>query len=251
MWLAFATGYLKRYNLLKNAMWQLLIVSIGSILWDIFTGWHRWSVDLVLPLVCLIVEILMELIARIQSHPPKEYMIYYVMASVYSMVLPLILMATGVILYRAFAVICVGLSFLFFIRLLLFRKNEFKEEMYKSFMCNDAKEVCHMINYSEDKDRQYHVQLEEGDVGRYVILTGDPKRCQKIAEHFEDALPVADSREFTTYTGYLEGEKVSVTSTGIGGPSAAIALEELANVGADTFIRVGTSGGMQLEVKKW
>ena len=71
-----------------------------------------------------------------------------------------------------------------------------------------------MINYSEDKDRQYHVQLEEGDVGRYVILTGDPKRCQKIAEHFEDALPVADSREFTTYTGYLEGEKVSVTSTG-------------------------------------
>ena len=106
-----------------------------------------------------------------------------------------------------------------------------------------------MINYSEDKDRQYHVQLEEGDVGRYVILTGDPKRCQKIAEHFEDALPVADSREFTTNTGYLEGEKVSVTSTGIGGPSAAIALEELANVGADTFIRVGTSGGMQLEVK--
>ena len=133
MWLAFATGYLKRYNLLKNAMWQLLIVSIGSILWDIFTGWHRWSVDLVLPLVCLIVEILMELIARIQSHPPKEYMIYYVMASVYSMVLPLILMATGVILYRAFAVICVGLSFLFFIRLLLFRKKEFKEEMYKKF----------------------------------------------------------------------------------------------------------------------
>ena len=133
MWLAFATGYLKRYNLLKNAMWQLLIVSIGSILWDIFTGWHRWSVDLVLPLVCLIVEILMELIARIQSHPPKEYMIYYVMASVYSMVLPLILMATGVILYRAFAVICVGLSFLFFIRLLLFRKKEFKQEMYKKF----------------------------------------------------------------------------------------------------------------------
>ena len=70
---------------------------------------------------------------------------------------------------------------------------------------------------------------------------------KRISE--EDALPVADSREFTTYTGYLEGEKVSVTSTGIGGPSAAIALEELANVGADTFIRVGTSGGMQLEVK--
>ena len=106
-----------------------------------------------------------------------------------------------------------------------------------------------MINYSEDKDRQYHVQLGAGDVGKYVILTGDPKRCQKIAEHFEGAELVADSREFTTYTGYLNGEKVSVTSTGIGGPSAAIALEELVNVGADTFIRVGTSGGMQLDVK--
>ena len=105
-----------------------------------------------------------------------------------------------------------------------------------------------MINYSEDKDRQYHVQLEEGDVGRYVILTGDPNRCQKIAEHFEDALPVADSREFTTYTGYLEGEKVSVTSTGIGGPSAAIALEELANVGADTFIRVKHQLGFKMDV---
>ncbi len=68
-----------------------------------------------------------------QLHPPKEYMIYYVMASVYSMVLPLILMATGVILYRAFAVICVGLSFLFFIHVLRFRKKEFKEEMYKKF----------------------------------------------------------------------------------------------------------------------
>ena len=76
-----------------------------------------------------------------------------------------------------------------------------------------------------------------------MILTGDPKRCQKIAEHFEDALPVADSREFTTYTGYLEGEKVSVTSTGIGGPSAAIALEELANVGA-----IHLSGWEQVEV---
>ncbi len=133
MWLAFATGYLKRYNLLKNAMWQLLIISIGCILWDVFTGWHGWSVDLVLPCVCLVVEIFMELIARIQSHPPKEYMIYYVMASVYSMLLPMILMITGVIQYRAVAVVCVGLSFLFFVRLLLFRRREFKEEMYKKF----------------------------------------------------------------------------------------------------------------------
>ena len=106
-----------------------------------------------------------------------------------------------------------------------------------------------MINYSEDKNRQYHIQVAEGEVGRYVILPGDPKRCEKIAAHFEDPRLIADSREYVTYTGYLDGERVSVTSTGIGGPSAAIAMEELSRVGADTFIRVGTSGGMALEVK--
>lgn len=106
-----------------------------------------------------------------------------------------------------------------------------------------------MINYSEDKDRQYHIQVAQGEVGRYVILPGDPKRCAKIAEHFEEPRLIADSREYVTYTGYLEGEKVSATSTGIGGPSASIAMEELARVGADTFIRVGTSGGMALDVK--
>lgn len=106
-----------------------------------------------------------------------------------------------------------------------------------------------MINYSEDKNRQYHIQVAEGEVGRYVILPGDPKRCEKIAAHFENPRLIADSREYVTYTGYLDGEKVSVTSTGIGGPSAAIAMEELSRVGADTFIRVGTSGGMALEVK--
>ena len=96
---------------------------------------------------------------------------------------------------------------------------------------------------------QYHIGLKQGDVGKYVILPGDPKRCAKIAELFEDAHLVADHREFTTYTGYLDGEKVSVTSTGIGGPSAAIAMEELVRCGADTFVRIGTCGGMQPEVK--
>lgn len=90
---------------------------------------------------------------------------------------------------------------------------------------------------------------QTGDVGRYVILPGDPKRCEKIAKHFEDAKLVADNREFVTYTGYLEGEKVSVTSTGIGGPSASIAMEELVQCGADTFVRVGTCGGIDLDVK--
>lgn len=97
-------------------------------------------------------------------------------------------------------------------------------------------------------DVQYHIDMKKGDVGKYVILPGDPKRCAKIAEHFDNAVLVADHREFVTYTGYIDGEKVSVTSTGIGGPSAAIALEELSNIGADTFIRVGTSGGMDINV---
>ena len=104
------------------------------------------------------------------------------------------------------------------------------------------------MDYSND-GRQYHIGLKKGEVGKYVILPGDPKRCAKIAQYFENPQLMADSREFVTYTGYLDGEKVSVTSTGIGGPSASIAMEELAKIGADTFIRVGTCGGMDIDVK--
>lgn len=104
------------------------------------------------------------------------------------------------------------------------------------------------MHYTDD-GRQYHIGLKEGDVGEFVILPGDPKRCEKIAQFFENSVKVADRREFVTYTGYLGGVKVSVTSTGIGGPSAAIAMEELVKVGAKTFIRVGTCGGMDINVK--
>jgi uridine phosphorylase len=106
-----------------------------------------------------------------------------------------------------------------------------------------------MKNYSEDPSRQYHIQVAPGEVGRYVLLPGDPKRCKKIAAYFDDPELIADNREFVTYTGTLEGVPVSVTSTGIGGPSASIAVEELVRCGADTFLRVGTCGGMQPEVK--
>lgn len=105
-----------------------------------------------------------------------------------------------------------------------------------------------MVDYTEGSGKQYHTQLGPEDIGKYVILPGDPKRCAKIAEHFDDAKLVADSREYVTYTGTLLGEKVSVTSTGIGGPSAAIAIEELSKCGAHTFVRVGTSGGMQEDI---
>ena len=84
-----------------------------------------------------------------------------------------------------------------------------------------------MKNYSEDVNRQYHIQVAKGEVGRYVILPGDPGRCEKIAQYLDHPVKIAENREFVTYTGELCGEKVSVTSTGIGGPSAAIAMEEL------------------------
>jgi uridine phosphorylase len=94
-------------------------------------------------------------------------------------------------------------------------------------------------------DLQLHVALRTGDVGRYVLLPGDPGRCERIASRFDSPRLVAQNREYETWTGTLDGVPVSVTSTGIGCPSAAIAVEELVRCGADTFIRVGTSGGMQ------
>ncbi len=95
---------------------------------------------------------------------------------------------------------------------------------------------------------RFHLKIRNGDVGRYVILPGDPGRVPLIAEKLENAVQVAQNREYNIYTGYLSGEKVSVCSTGIGGPSAAIAVEELVDSGADTLIRVGTSGGIELSV---
>ena len=92
---------------------------------------------------------------------------------------------------------------------------------------------------------EYHVQLKKGDVGRYVLLPGDPGRVPYIASFFDKSEKVAQNREYTTYTGEVDGIKISATSTGIGCPSAAICIEELANIGADTFIRIGTAGSLQ------
>ena len=95
----------------------------------------------------------------------------------------------------------------------------------------------------------YHLKCRPGEVGKYCILCGDPARCKTVAQYYEDAVFVSENREFTIYTGTLLGEKVSVASSGIGGPSAAIAVEELADVGVHTFIRVGTCGGISLDVR--
>lgn len=98
-------------------------------------------------------------------------------------------------------------------------------------------------------NKQFHINVEPGQIGKYVILPGDPKRCSAIAKYLDNAKLIADNREYVTYTGSLEGVPVSVTSTGIGGPSAAIAIEELVNCGAETLIRIGTCGGIDLDVK--
>lgn len=94
-----------------------------------------------------------------------------------------------------------------------------------------------------------HIRCDEGDVGGYVLLPGDPGRVPVVAEHLDRASDVATSREFRTVTGEIDGTRVSVTSTGIGGASAAIAVEELVQLGAHTFIRIGTCGAMQPQVR--
>ena len=101
----------------------------------------------------------------------------------------------------------------------------------------------------QQRELQFHIQCSQGDVGKYCILPGDPGRCNAIAAHFDNPVHIQTNREYVTYTGTLLGETVSVVSTGIGGPSAAIAMEELVNLGVHTFIRVGTCGGIRLDVE--
>jgi len=101
----------------------------------------------------------------------------------------------------------------------------------------------------QSTDIQFHIHCKPGDIGRYVILVGDPARVEKVAALYDNACFIAENREFKTFTGELCGRKVSVCSTGIGGPSAAIAMEELHNLGADTFIRCGTCGGIDTDVR--
>ena len=96
----------------------------------------------------------------------------------------------------------------------------------------------------QETEKLYHLNCEKGDVGRYVILPGDPGRCEAIAKLFDNPVHIGMNREYNIWTGTLLGETGSVCSTGIGGPSAAIAMEELVQIGADTFILVGTCGGI-------
>ena len=100
----------------------------------------------------------------------------------------------------------------------------------------------------QDIGTQFHIRCNPGDVGKYCFLPGDPGRCETIASYFDDPVHIGMNREYNIYTGTLLGQKVSVCSTGIGGPSASIAMEELVNIGANTFIRIGTCGGIAMDV---
>lgn len=133
MWLALAIGFVKRYNLMKNAMWQLIIVTVGCILWDVFTGWRGWSVDFVLPAVCMVILLSMFIITKVQKHTAREYMIYFVMAGGYGVILPLILLLTGVVKFAPVCTTCVVVCFLFLAALVIFKGKEFREEMHKKF----------------------------------------------------------------------------------------------------------------------
>ena len=98
-------------------------------------------------------------------------------------------------------------------------------------------------------EKKYHVGLGPGDVGDYVLMPGDPFRTPLIAKHLDDAREVAFSREYRTFTGKVDGVPVSAVSSGMGGPSVAIGVEELRELGVHTLLRVGTCGALQSEVK--
>ena len=100
----------------------------------------------------------------------------------------------------------------------------------------------------DSHEKQYHITTSRGEIGKYCLLPGDPGRCEKIAAYLDSPYRLCQNREYNIWCGKLEGELVTVCSTGIGGPSTAIAVEELFACGAETFIRIGTCGGIALPV---
>ncbi len=132
MWIASSIGFFKRYNLLKNLMWQLLIGTIISFIWDALTGWHSWSVDFVLPMLSVGVLFAMCVIAKVQKSPVREYLIYEIMAAGYGLILPGILLLCKVVKRPTVSMFGALVCFLFLVGVLLFKGREFKEEMQKN-----------------------------------------------------------------------------------------------------------------------
>ncbi len=116
-------------------------------------------------------------------------------------------------------------------------------------MCAEGKRFKSAERPETEEGKQYHLEVKPGDVSKYILLPGDPERVKKIVDLWDESVFVAKHREYLTYRGKYKGAPISVTSTGIGCPATAIAVEELANVGADTFIRVGSTGVIQPNVE--
>ena len=132
MWIASSIGFFKRYNLLKNAMWQLIIGTIICFIWDALTGWHSWSVDLVLPIMSVSTLAAMFVTAKVQKSPVREYLIYEIMAAGYGLILPVILLLCGVVKNPTVSMFGSLTCFLFLVAVILFKGREFKEEMQKN-----------------------------------------------------------------------------------------------------------------------
>lgn len=130
MWITLAVGFFKRHNLLKNGIWQMIIIPIVCIIWDYCTGWHEWSLDFVMPIVFLVVQISMFIITKVQKLPVAEYMIYYIMACLLGL-LPAISLSLRTSGFVIFDVLCGGFSFLWLIGLLIFKGKDMFVELYK------------------------------------------------------------------------------------------------------------------------
>ena len=132
MWIASSIGFFKRYNLLKNVMWQLFIGTIICFLWDVLTGWHSWSVDLVLPIMSVATLAAMFVIAKVQKSPVREYLIYEIMAAGYGLILPVLLLLCKAVKNPTVSMFGALTCFLFLVGVILFKGKEFKEEMHKN-----------------------------------------------------------------------------------------------------------------------
>ena len=132
MWIASSIGFFKRYNLLKNAMWQLFIGTIICFIWDALTGWHSWSVDLVLPIMSVSTLTAMFVTAKVRKCPVREYLIYEIMAAGYGLILPGILLLCKVVKNPTVSMFGALICFLFLVAVILFKGREFKEEMQKN-----------------------------------------------------------------------------------------------------------------------
>lgn len=130
MWGTLAVGFFKRHNLLKNALWQMLVLPLVCVIWDIFTGWHVWSVDYVLPGIYLTIQTSVIIITKLQKLPVEEYMIYHIMAGLLGLI-PGVLALFHIPRFNLFCILCSGISFLWLTALLIFKRKELFSELYK------------------------------------------------------------------------------------------------------------------------